>query len=74
MVAPVNSTTGLNSLLRTQQAGNVSQTANRQIAQVVLNKTPAVVKSSKSPAISLASANSSPPPNLPRGSIVDKLV
>jgi hypothetical protein len=74
MVAPVTNT-GINPLLRPQQTPAVNQTANRQIAQTVLNSTPAVGKTKPSgTAISLASANSQPPANLPRGSIVDKLV
>jgi hypothetical protein len=72
MVAPVTNNGGINPLLRPQQTPPVSQTTNRQIAQTVLNTAPSVKSSGKT--VSLASANAQPPANLPRGSIVDKLV
>ncbi len=75
MVAPVSgSSSGVNSLQRTQQSSTVNQTANRQVAQAVLNKTPATTKPATNTTITLASANAQPPSNLPRGSIVDRLV
>ena len=74
MVAPVNNSNLVNTLQRPVQAPAVNQTANRQVAQAVLNKTPTPSKVATSQSISLASANTNPPPNLPRGSIVDKLV
>lgn len=71
MVSPV-SNSGLSALQRPQQTATVNQTANRQVAQAVLNRTPTVAKPDKT--INLASANAQPQSNLPRGSIVDKLV
>ena len=73
MVAPVTNTGGVNSLQRTQQAPAVNQKSNQQIAQAVINRTPSVGKRGGS-SIDLASAKTQPNPNLPRGSIVDKLV
>lgn len=73
MVAPVNNTGGLNSLLRALQTPAANQAFNRQVAQAVLNRSPSASTSSKAP-IELASAKSPPPSNLPRGSIVDRLV
>jgi hypothetical protein len=70
MVSPV-SNVGVGTLQRAQQTPSVNQTANRQVAQTVLNRTPTVSKSDK---LNLASANTQPQSNLPRGSIVDKLV
>jgi hypothetical protein len=71
MVSPV-SNSGVSPLQRPQQTTTVNQTANRQVAQAVLNRTPTVSKPDKT--INLASANTQPQSNLPRGSIVDKLV
>jgi hypothetical protein len=71
MVGPVNSS-ALNSLLRTQQAATVSPKPNQQIAPAGANRSPKAAQPVN--AILLASAKSPPPPNLPRGSIVDKLV
>ena len=76
MVAPVNTTTNsLSSLLRTQQTGTVSQTANRKnalaTAHTAANRTSGVPDKLKN--ITLTSGNP-PPSNLPRGSIVDRLV
>jgi hypothetical protein len=73
MVSPV-SNPGLNALQRAPQAKNVNQTANRQVAQAVLNRTPAAGNGASDKTITLASANAQPQSNLPRGSIVDKLV
>lgn len=72
MVAPVT-TPPVNPLLRPQATSPVNQAANRQVAQAVLNRTPVASKSQNS-SVTLASANSPPSSNLPRGSIVDKLV
>lgn len=74
MVAPVNTTGPITSFLRTFQPSNVNQAANRQVAQTVLNQTPVAAKKSSDVTTTLASAKSPPPSNLPRGSIVDKLV
>lgn len=74
MVAPVNTTGTINTLQRPAQSSTVNQSANRQVAQAVLNKTPVAAKNSSNVSTTLASANSPPSPNLPRGSIVDKLV
>jgi len=71
MVAPVNNTGALSSLLRTQQTANVTQTTNRKIAQPIIERN---AKNVQPKVIDLASAKSPPPANLPRGSIVDKLV
>lgn len=73
MAGSVTNTGGISSLLRAAQAPAINKKANQQIAQAVINKTPNVGKKSGA-SLDLASANSSPPPNLPRGSIVDKLV
>jgi hypothetical protein len=73
MVAPVSGS-GIGTLQRAQQTTNVNQTANRQVAQAVLNRTPVSKASPADKTISLASANVQPQSNLPRGSIVDKLV
>ena len=72
MVGPVNSSSGFSAPLRAPQASSINQASNRQVAQAVLNKTPVNAKSGG--ALQLAAANSQPPANLPRGSIVDKLV
>ncbi len=73
MVAPVTNTSGVNSLLRTQQTGNVSQTVNRSNALATTNRASSTVPE-KLKNITLSSSSSPPPSNLPRGSIVDKLV
>lgn len=72
MVGPVNSAGGSAAQLRAPQTSSINQASNRQVAQAVLNKTPVNVKSEG--ALQLVAANSQPPANLPRGSIVDKLV
>ena len=71
MVAPVNNNGGLNALQRTQQAPSVKPTSNRQNPSAVAKRDNDVPSQLKN--ITLSSS-SSPPPNLPRGSIVDKLV
>ncbi len=73
MAAPISNTTGISSLLRTQSTGNVSQAAtNRQTALAATNRSANLPDKIKN--ITLASGNNPPPSNLPRGSIVDKLV
>lgn len=71
MVAPVNSST-ITTLQRATPVPN--QAVNRQVAQAVLNKTPSTTPGKATQPITLASANATPNANLPRGSIVDKLV
>ena len=71
MVGPVNSG-ALNSLLRAQQAVTANPKPQQQIAAAGANRSPKAAQPVN--AILLASAKSPPPPNLPRGSIVDKLV
>ena len=72
---PISNATGLNSLLRTQSTGSVGQAANRQSALTATNRS-ASSGSSSAPALKniTLSSSKSPPTNLPRGSIVDKLV
>jgi hypothetical protein len=79
MVAPISSSSSNISALQqrtaqTQATPNVQarSSTNRDVAQTVLNSTPS--NSNKSGKIDLASANAQPQQNLPRGSIVDKLV
>ena len=71
MVSPINST-NISTFQRTAQPTTVGQTANRQPQPPVVRSTTANPASDTT--ITLASAKSTPPTNLPRGSIVDKLV
>ena len=75
MVAPVSTPpVNVTALQRPQQTANVNQASNRQTAQTVLDSTPVKAKTNAKSNITLASANTQPQSNLPRGSIVDKLV
>jgi hypothetical protein len=72
MVAPVtNSTSGLNSLLRTQQTSTANQATSRASAVSTARSSTDIQQPMKN--ITLSSSKT-PPTNLPRGSIVDKLV
>jgi hypothetical protein len=73
MVAPINNSNTITTLQRATPQPTINQTANRQVAQAVLNRTP-VPNKTVDKNLTLASANANPSPNLPRGSIVDKLV
>jgi len=72
MVAPVTNSGVSSALQRAFSTPAVNQKSNQQVAQAVLNRTPVAKPSGTT--IDLASANAQPNSNLPRGSIVDKLV
>ena len=72
MVAPVNNNGNVTSLQRPLQAKNI--TPKTFTDGLVPAKSTPSNKPSSDVTITLASANSRPNPNLPRGSIVDRLV